>query len=179
MKPNKKGVNFKEIDWNAVDEKKAGFFYGEALAYSNGLLADIRNLNDKAFKLLAFVLPLFSAIVGFLMVAWENKSMDRFITPGLILCGGLFAALVLLLTAVFPRYIYKSENPPESYFTGDFYKADMLRIFSFAIASINKYIKHNYRIMRFRGRFLAAAVITLLATPLVAITFFLTRLPNL
>ena len=177
-KKNEKSVNFKELDWNTVDEKKAGFFYDEALAYSNGLLVDIRSLNAKAFQLLAFVLPVFTAIVGFLIAAWENESFINFRLPGITICSGLFMVLVFLVVSVFPRFIYQSQNPPESYFSGNFYKEDMLRILSFAIASINKYIKHNYCIMLFRGRFLTAAIITLLATPLVTIAIFLARLLN-
>jgi len=171
-------VNFKEIDWKAVDEKKAGFLYGEALGYSNGLLADIRALNSKAFQLLAFVLPLFCAAIGFLMAARGNEGMDGFILPAVVACGGLFAVLALLLVAVFPRHVYLSESPPASYFSKAFYKEDMLGIFSFAIASVSKYIHRNYRVMRFRGRFLAAAIIALMAMPLATLAAFLLCLPN-
>ena len=173
---NQKSIDFTKIDWKAVDERKAEFFYGEACAYSNGLLTDIRSLNTKAFQLLTFTLPLFCAAVGFLMAVWENESMGNLIFPSIIICSGLFGVLVLLLVATFPRYIYQTESPPGSYFTGDFYKKEMLRIFSFAIASINKYISYNYRIMRFRGKFLTAAIIMLLITPLAAIAVFLTCL---
>jgi hypothetical protein len=171
-------IDFKKIDWNRVDREKAEFFYNEAGGCNDRLVESINNLNSKAFSLLAVALPVQSAAVGFLIGIWEEAGLQPKAVILLFASFGLAAAVILLLLAVFPRSIYLSEGPPASYFTGDFYKADMLHLFSFGIASLNTYIQHNRKVEKYRARLLFAGMLALIATPIVTLAVFLIRLLN-
>jgi hypothetical protein len=166
-------MDFTKMEWDKVDERKAEFFYKEAVAHNNGLIEDIRSLNNKAFRLLSFAMALFIAAFGFLLSIWGGNNTDNLSVFVLLAGGGFFIALLLLLVCIFPRYIYLSEDTPESYFTGNFYKQDFKRLYSFGIASLNKYINYNYAVMRFRRCFLILAIIVLMITPLVTIAGYL------
>jgi hypothetical protein len=171
-------IDFKEMDWSGVDQEKAGFFYNEATGYNDGLIESINNLNAKAFSLIAVALPVMSAAAGFLLGIWDKADKRPVALILLFAFFGLAAAIILLLLAVLPRGIHLSKGTPLSYFTDDFYKADMRHLFSFGIATLNTYIRHNQKIMEYRGRLLFAGTLVLIATPIVTVAVFLIRLLN-
>ncbi|MDR1506339.1 MAG: hypothetical protein LBI67_04490 [Treponema sp.] len=171
-------IDFKKMDWSKVDREKAEFFYNEATDHNDRLLESINNLNSKAFSLLAIALSILSATAGFLLSIWNEADKRPIAVILLFASFCLTAAVILLLLAVFPRSIYLSKGKPSSYFTGDFYKADMPHLFSFGIASLNTYIQHNQKIENRRSRFLVAGTVAFIATPIVTIAVFLIRLLN-
>jgi hypothetical protein len=178
MKQKKEAIDFKKIDWSKVDREKAEFFYNEATGYNDRLLESVNNLNGKAFSLLAVALPIMSAAAGFLLGTWNDADKRPAAVSLLFAFLGLTAAVILLLLAVFPRGKYLSKATPGSYFTGDFYKADMRRLFSFGVASLNTHIQHNQKIEKYRSRLLIAGATTFIATPIGTVTVFLIRLLN-
>jgi hypothetical protein len=178
MKQKKRPIDFKKFDWTKVDQEKAEFFYTEATDHNDRLIESINNLNGKAFSLLTIALPIMSAAVGFLLGIWNEAEKKPEAMVLLFASFGLAAAVILLLLAVFPRGIYLSKGTPAAYFTGDFYKADMLHLFSSGIATLNTYIQHNRKIEKYRGRFLFAGTLALVAAPIVTLTVFLIRLLN-
>jgi hypothetical protein len=175
MKTRPKAIDFKKMDWSRVDREKAEFFYNEAAEYNDRLIEGINKLNGKAFSLLAIALPVLSAAVGFLLSAWGREGKELISEVLLVAALGLIITLILLLIAVFPRRVYLSKGTPASYFTDNFYKADMHHLFSFGIASLNKYINHNQRIETYRSRFLWAGMMSFIAVPIFTIGGFLIR----
>jgi hypothetical protein len=169
----KNAIDFKKIDWSRVDREKAEFFYKEAVEYNNRLMENINNLNSKAFSLLAIALSVLSAAIGFLLSFWGQDGKDVLSVILLSASFGLIVTLILLLLAVFPRGVYLSGGAPRSFFTDNFYKADMHHQFSFGIASLHKYIGHNQKIESCRSRFLLAGMLVFIATPLFTIGAFL------
>jgi hypothetical protein len=174
-KTNIKQIDFKKIDWSKVGREKAEFFYNEAAGYNDRLIESINSLNGKAFSLLAVALPVMSAAAGFLLTIWNEVDKRPAAMIVLFASLGLAAAVILLLLTVFPRSIYLSKAAPSSYFTGDFYKADMHHLFSFGIASLNTYIQHNRKIEKYRSRLLFAGTLALAAVPVVTLAVFLIR----
>jgi hypothetical protein len=171
-------IDFKKMDWSMVDREKAEFFYNEAVEHNDRLIESINNLNGKAFSLLAVALPVLSAAAGFLLGMWGDAGKRPVAVILLFASFGLAAAVILLLLAVFPISICLSKGTPASYFTGDFYKADMPHLFSFGIASLNTYIQHNLKIMKYRSRLLTAGTLAFIATPIVTVAVFLLHLLN-
>jgi hypothetical protein len=179
--PVQKKIDLKKVDWEKVDREKAEFFYREAIEHNDKLIEIINRLNGKAFSLLAFALSVLSAATGFLLSMWGNNAQKPIAALLLGVSLGVTIAVVLLLLAVFPRNICLSTGTPESYFAGDFYKADMHHLFSFGIAALNRDIRYNLRVMKYRSRFLFAGMLVLVATPIFAIMafwiYFLNRWP--
>jgi hypothetical protein len=170
-------IDFKKIDWDKVARKKAEFFYNEATEHNDRLIEAINNLNGKAFSLLAIALPIMSAAAGFLLTVGNNA--DKMPVAVLLVASiGLAVTIILLLLAVFPRTIYLSKGSPDSYFTDNFYKADMHHLFSFGIASLNTYIQNNRKIEKYRSRLLVAGTLVFTATPIVTVVVFLICLLN-
>ncbi|MDR0584626.1 MAG: hypothetical protein LBG57_09815 [Treponema sp.] len=168
-------VDFRKMDWSKVDREKAEFFYNEAAEYNDRLIESVNNLNGKAFSLLAIALPILSAATGFLIGIWEEADKRPETAMLLFASFGLAVTVILLLLAVFPRSMYLSKGMPGSYFTGDFYKADMYHLFGFGIASLDKYIRHNKKIEAYRSRFLLAGMMFFIATPIIIVAVFLYR----
>jgi hypothetical protein len=169
-------IDFKKMDWSKVGREKAEFIYGEATDHNDRLIESINNLNGKAFSLLSIALPVLSAAAGFLLGIWGDAGKKPVAVILLFISLGLASAVLLLLIAVFPKNILLSTGTPASYFSGDFYKADMHHLFSYGIASLNKYIQHNLKIMKFRSRFLFAGTLFFIAAPIVTVAVFLTHL---
>jgi hypothetical protein len=178
MRKQKKAIDFTKIDWSKVDQEKAEFFYHEATDHNDRLLESINKLNNKAFSLLAIALPIMSAAVGFLLGIWNDADKRPEAVILLFVSFCLAAAVILPLLAAFPRSIYLSKGKPSSYFTGDFYKADMRHLFSFGIASLNAYIRHNQKIENYRSRLLTAGTVAFIAAPIVTIVVSLIHLLN-
>jgi hypothetical protein len=166
-------INFKEVDWTAVDREKAEFFYNEALAFNNRLIDDINGLNGKALGIAGFILPVVSAAIGFLLSVWGVESREALAAAMMCAGCGLFASLVLLMLAVFPRGVYRGEGDPASYFSGNYYRADMYTIFTGGIATLYKAINHNYRVSKYRGRMFLAGMLAFMITPGCTVLAFL------
>jgi hypothetical protein len=171
-KSSTKQINFKKIDWEKVDMEKVKYFYREALAYNNGVIDDIRSLNDKAFSLLSCTAPILAAAVGGMFSIWEKDGYEALAFALIPASAGLGLVLLLLFLAVFPRGFHRGEGAPEAFFSGEYYTAAMYTIFTGGIATLHKYIGHNYKIMKYRGNFIVAAIITLIATIAVTVSAF-------
>jgi hypothetical protein len=165
-------IDFTAMDWSKVDREKAEFFYRESADYNDRLIESINGLNSKAFFLLAAALPAMLVFAGSLLSIWDKADKRPAAAVLLFAFFCLVAAVILLLLAVFPRGVYLSKGTPASYFTGDFYKADMRHLFSFGIASLDTYIQHNRNIEKYRGRLIFAAALALIAVPLVTLAAF-------
>jgi hypothetical protein len=169
----KSPIDFKKIDWKAVDREKAKFFYNEALAFNNRLIDDINSLNSKALTITGFLLPVMSAAAGLLLASWGGEGRDALTAAMISACCGFFAALVFLLLAIFPRGVYRGEGDPESYFSGNYYRADMFTLFTCGIATLHRAIEHNYRVLRYRGKMFLTGILAFAATPCCAVLVFL------
>lgn len=178
MKQKKTAIDFKKMEWSRVDRQKAEFFYNEAVGYNDTLIVNINNLNGKAFSLLAMALSVLAAAVGFLLAVWEKEHNTPLTLVLSVASAGMAVTAALLLLAVFPRRVYLSRGTPASFFTGNFYKADMLHQLSFGIASLNTFITHNHAVEHFRSRFLLAGSLSFFATPIVTFAAFLICLPS-
>jgi hypothetical protein len=165
-------IDFKTIDWDKVDMEKVKYFYQEALAYNNGVIDDIRNLNDKAFSLLSCTAPILAAAAGGMLSIWGKKGYEALAFALVPASAGLGLVLFLLFLAVFPRGFRRGEGAPEVFFSGKFYTATMYTLFTSGIANLHKYIGHNYKVMKYRANFIIAAIVILMVTMAVTILAF-------
>jgi hypothetical protein len=129
-------------------------------------------LNNKAFGLLAFALPVLSAAVGFLIAVWE-KDNPAVIAALFTAAGSVSVVLVLLLLIVLPRPLLQGEGSPGAYFTGGYYARDMDAILRGNIRTIHKAIVKNQKLMLLRGRLLAAGIWVFMAAPVLTLLVFL------
>jgi hypothetical protein len=164
MKQKKKTIDFKKIDWGNIDYAKLQFFFKEAVEFNDSLLEDINRLNNKGFQLLALALTAISVTTGFLLAFLENGRPD-IIWALMTACIGLGVVTVLLFLAIFPRSVYRGRATPNIFFSGTLYKSAMPKILADGIASYHAYITGNYKVMRYRSRFLTAAVIAFILVP--------------
>lgn len=166
-------INFQELDWKTVDKEKMEYFYNEAQEYNDKLIDDLNSLNNKAFSLLDFALPVFTAVCGLLVAMWENQKYLEFKPVLIMSCIGFVITVVLLTLAIFPKNIFRTNGTPSQFFSGKLYKAKLEIILSGGIASFYQYIKHNRKIMRYRTNLLTAGTIAFISVPLLSIIVFL------
>jgi hypothetical protein len=171
-------IDFTKIDWEKVGPDKSRFFYDEALAHNRGIVENINNLNGKAFALLAIALAVLSACSGWLLntiASGRGNTQAQSSLAAAILCAyaGMCAVAVLLIAAVYPRFIEQSEGEPRLYFGTSFYKWDFYPLLTSRIAGLQEAINRNRKTAHIRGRLIQTAVIGFAVTPLVAITFFI------
>jgi hypothetical protein len=168
MKQKKKTIDFTKVDWANMDYAKLQFFFKEVAEFNDSLLEDINHLNNKGFQLLALALTAISVSVGFLLTLLQNKPAN-IIGALATACVGLGVVTILLFLAIFPRSVYRGKATPHIFFSGTLYKCPMPKILADGIASYHKYIAGNYKVMRYRSRFLTAAIIAFILVPLVII----------
>jgi hypothetical protein len=169
-------IDFVSIKWNLIKDN-LDFFYQEALSYNNKIIEDLNGLNNKGFALLAVALPVLSAAAGFLLAVWGKAGSEAIVAALLCACGCMFAVLVLLFLAVFPRGIWRGEGSPFVYFSSGYYERNMPSIIAGNIKTLDKYIRHNQGVMAYRGRLITAAIPLFILTPVITLGVFLFFLP--
>jgi hypothetical protein len=174
---NQKPIDFTKIDWEKVGPDKARFFYDEAIAHNRGIVENINNLNGKAFALLGIALAVLSACSGWLLntiASGGGNTPAQSSLAAALLCAttGMCAVAVLLIVAVYPRFIEQSEGEPRLYFETSFYKWNFYPLLTSRIAGLQAAINRNRKTAHIRGRLIQTAVIGFAATPIAAITVF-------
>jgi hypothetical protein len=164
-------IDFKAIEWNAVDEKKAAFIYQEALEFNRGILENINVINDKAMGLLSFTMPIMAALVGFFVVSWANTSAPLF-AAAVTACSALFLVLVFLLAAIVPYGIHSGTGSPMAYFTAEYYKGDMRALLIGNTITLCDKITANQKTLCARGYLFRSAILVCAVFPLVCFMVF-------
>jgi hypothetical protein len=176
MKQKQRIIDFTAIEWDAIDYTTLQFFFKEAVEFNDSLLEDINRLGQKGFHLLTLALTALSLASG-LLLSFLEKGADKSSIHSLsIACVGLGVVTILLLVSVFPRSIYRGRATPHMSFSSTFYKCPMPKILADGIASYDKYITRNYKVLRFRNFFLTFALIVFIGVAPVTILVY--RLPN-
>jgi hypothetical protein len=169
MKRYKSGIDFSNIEWDAVQERELDFFYREALVYNDKIIDDINAVNTKAYILAAAAQPVLCAAYGALLMLRRDGSTGAVFQALLCACVLLIAATVTACFALLPRMIIRGEGSPYAYFSTEYYKRSMPGILAGNIAALDRYIQHNHRVLRARSRLLIAADIAFIAAPMVTL----------
>jgi hypothetical protein len=164
-------IDFRTVEWTAVDEEKAAFIYREALEFNRGLLENINVINDKAMGMLSFTMPVMAALVGFFVVSWANTSTPLF-AASVTACSALFLVLVFLLAVIVPYGVRSGAGSPMAYFTAEFYKGNMRALLIGNIMTLCEKSTANQKILYRRGCLFRAAVLACAIFPLVSLMVF-------
>ncbi|MDR3173012.1 MAG: hypothetical protein LBU19_02070 [Treponema sp.] len=164
-------IDFRTIDWTAVDREKAEFIYRDALEFNRGILENINVINDKAMGLLSFTMPIMAALVGFFVVSWANTSASLF-AAAVTACAALCLVLIFLLVVIVPYGIHSGTGSPMAYFTAEFYKGSMKALLIGNIMTLCDKITANQKILYLRGYLLKIAVLLCALSPFVCLMVF-------
>jgi len=168
----KDDIDFSAVDWDSVDEGKAGFIYREALEHHKGIIENNNRINDKALGLLSFTMPIMTALAGYFAISWGGGSPALF-AAALAACVFIFAVVVCLLLVIIPRGVFRGEGSPGAYFTGEYYKRDMRGLLVGNIVDLHGCILHDGKTLGRRGRLFGAAVVLCACLPAVSFLVFL------
>ncbi|MDR2964439.1 MAG: hypothetical protein LBU88_01540 [Treponema sp.] len=165
-------IDFTKIDWKEIDEKKAEFIYNEALEHHKGIIENNNRICDKALGMLSFIMPIMTALAGYLAITWGELSCYILFTASWAgVC--LFVITFNLLFIIVPRSINQGVGSPRAYLTDDYYKRNMRELFVGNIINLHNCILQDYIIINKRAWNFRIAVTFCAILPLTSFLAFL------